>query len=63
MAVVKCPTCSTPVVWSAVSPFRPFCSDRCKNVDLGAWASERYAIPVDADPSAEGDDPETGRSS
>ncbi len=44
MAVVKCPICSSPVVWSAASPFRPFCSERCKNVDLGAWASERYAV-------------------
>lgn len=60
MAVVICPTCGTPVVWNAASPFRPFCSERCKNVDLGAWASERYAIPDATDPSAEGDDPETG---
>ena len=44
MAVVQCPTCGEKVVWSAASPFRPFCSERCKNVDLGAWASERYAI-------------------
>ena len=44
MAVVKCPTCGASVEWSATSPYRPFCSERCKNVDLGAWASERYAI-------------------
>ncbi|MEO8936402.1 MAG: DNA gyrase inhibitor YacG [Burkholderiaceae bacterium] len=44
MAAVKCPICGTLVVWSAASPFRPFCSERCKNVDLGAWASERYAV-------------------
>jgi uncharacterized protein len=60
MAVVRCPTCQGPVVWSAASPFRPFCSERCKNVDLGAWASERYAIgddaPGDGDPR-DGDDP------
>jgi endogenous inhibitor of DNA gyrase (YacG/DUF329 family) len=61
MALVKCPTCGASVFWNAASPFRPFCSDRCKNVDLGAWASERYAIPVDADPSAEQDDTATGR--
>ncbi len=53
MAVVKCPTCGTSVVWNADSPFRPFCSERCKNVDLGAWASERYAI---ADAERSGDD-------
>ena len=52
MALVKCPTCGTPVSWDAESPFRPFCSERCKNVDLGAWASERYAIP-DAQRSGE----------
>ena len=47
MAVVQCPTCGDPVVWSAASLFRPFCSDRCKNVDLGAWASGQYAIAED----------------
>ncbi len=52
MAVVKCPTCGNAVEWSAAaSPFRPFCSERCKNVDLGAWATERYAIRGDADPT------------
>jgi endogenous inhibitor of DNA gyrase (YacG/DUF329 family) len=55
MAAVKCPTCSKPVVWSAASPFRPFCSERCKNVDLGAWASERYAISGESEPGVEGD--------
>ena len=45
MAIVKCPSCGTSVEWKFDSPFRPFCSERCKNVDLGAWASERYAIP------------------
>lgn len=49
MAVVQCPTCRTDVVWSAASPFRPFCSERCKNVDLGAWASGRYAIDGEPD--------------
>ncbi len=61
MAVVRCPTCGTSVVWGAVSPYRPFCSERCKNVDLGAWASERYAISGEPDTgqdgsSGEGDD-------
>lgn len=44
MAIVKCPTCGVPVEWNAANRFRPFCSERCKNIDLGAWASERYAI-------------------
>jgi hypothetical protein len=41
---VKCPTCGTAVVWRENSKFRPFCSERCKLIDLGAWASERYSI-------------------
>jgi endogenous inhibitor of DNA gyrase (YacG/DUF329 family) len=55
MAAVRCPTCAKTVVWSAASPYRPFCSERCKNVDLGAWASERYAIPDEADQGIEGE--------
>ncbi len=42
---VECPTCKAPVVWSASSPDRPFCSHRCRLIDLGAWASEEHAIP------------------
>jgi endogenous inhibitor of DNA gyrase (YacG/DUF329 family) len=45
MPSVPCPTCNRPVEWSDASPWRPFCSERCKLVDLGAWASERNAIP------------------
>ena len=45
--LVKCPTCATPVPWSPDSKWRPFCSERCKTIDLGAWASEAYRIPVD----------------
>ena len=44
MAIVTCPTCRAPVEWHMANRFRPFCSERCKNIDLGAWASERYAI-------------------
>lgn len=47
---VACPTCRKPVRWSAESRFRPFCSDRCRVIDLGAWASERYSIPSEAPP-------------
>ena len=43
--VVKCPTCGQPVVWNEASKFRPFCSERCKMIDLGAWASDRYVVP------------------
>jgi endogenous inhibitor of DNA gyrase (YacG/DUF329 family) len=47
-------------VWSSASQFRPFCSERCKNVDLGAWASERYAI-ADDEQDTEGRDSEDER--
>ena len=42
--IVQCPTCSAPVEWSAESRFRPFCSQRCRLIDLGAWASEQHVI-------------------
>jgi endogenous inhibitor of DNA gyrase (YacG/DUF329 family) len=41
---VKCPTCGRVMVWDASSAFRPFCSERCKLIDLGAWLTERHAI-------------------
>lgn len=42
---VKCPTCSKEVEWNDSAEFRPFCSERCKLIDLGQWASEEHAIP------------------
>lgn len=45
--IVKCPTCQKNVEWSSLSPFRPFCSERCRLIDLGEWASERNSIPGD----------------
>ncbi|CAN5896097.1 DNA gyrase inhibitor YacG [soil metagenome] len=44
--LVNCPTCGVKVTWSEASPFRPFCSERCKQIDLGAWAEEKYTIPA-----------------
>lgn len=45
---VPCPTCKKPAEFSPENAFRPFCSRRCKLIDLGLWASEQYAIPADA---------------
>jgi endogenous inhibitor of DNA gyrase (YacG/DUF329 family) len=42
---VKCPTCEKEVEWNDTSPDRPFCSERCKLIDLGQWAAEEHAIP------------------
>jgi endogenous inhibitor of DNA gyrase (YacG/DUF329 family) len=55
MATVKCPTCRRPVEWSEESIYRPFCSDRCRLIDLGAWFNEQHRIP-DESPAAD-DDP------
>lgn len=49
---VKCPNCGTPVKWLPDNPYRPFCSERCKQIDLGAWASESYRVPVSSPPDA-----------
>ncbi|MBM7071132.1 DNA gyrase inhibitor YacG [Shewanella sp. 202IG2-18] len=43
---VKCPTCQQHVEWKPEAKFKPFCSERCKMIDLGDWASEKHAIPV-----------------
>lgn len=43
---VACPQCGTRVAWTPESRYRPFCSERCKLIDRGAWASESYRIPV-----------------
>jgi len=45
---IRCPTCGRVVEWSASSPWRPFCSERCKLIDLGAWASEQRSIPAES---------------
>ena len=43
MTVTPCPLCRQPVLWEAV-PTRPFCSERCRILDLGAWSSESYRL-------------------
>ena len=45
----KCPTCQREIDWSQ-SPFRPFCSERCRLIDLGAWLTEKRAIPGEPAP-------------
>ena len=44
-ASVPCPRCGAPAVFTASNRWRPFCSERCKLIDLGNWASERYRVP------------------
>jgi hypothetical protein len=56
---MKCPICKKPVALR--DPQMPFCSERCRLIDLGKWADEEYRIPVTtetlpAPPSDEEDD-------
>ena len=48
--VVRCPACGGDSVYGPANPFRPFCSERCKNMDLGAWASESFRVPDSTPP-------------
>jgi endogenous inhibitor of DNA gyrase (YacG/DUF329 family) len=43
---VKCPICRKKLTWEE-NPYRPFCSERCKLIDLGQWATEKYRVPGD----------------
>lgn len=46
---MKCPKCGKPTEWKD-NPTRPFCSERCKLLDFGAWANEEYAVPAEEPP-------------
>lgn len=56
---VKCPVCGKAALYEDANPSRPFCSERCRTIDLGAWAAERYRVPVKPDEGGSEDD-ETG---
>lgn len=51
---VRCPICDATVAWTEANPHRPFCSERCRTIDLGAWASNQRVIPGGA--AADADD-------
>lgn len=55
---VRCPACGGPSEYSPDNAWRPFCCERCKNHDFGAWASESYRVADPAVPGGEaaGDD-------
>ncbi len=54
MKQVPCPRCGQPAPFDAGNKWRPFCSERCKLIDLGDWASERYRVPVqEKEPSSD----------
>ena len=51
--VVTCPACGGKSLYAPENRWRPFCSERCRRIDLGAWASESYRVPAQPGP----DDP------
>ncbi|HPM77810.1 MAG TPA: DNA gyrase inhibitor YacG [bacterium] len=52
---IRCPTCGRTTSWEE-APRGPFCSDRCRLIDLGNWADETYRMPAD---DGGGEDPYT----
>jgi endogenous inhibitor of DNA gyrase (YacG/DUF329 family) len=60
---VSCPRCGAQVAWTAESRYRPFCSERCKLIDFGDWAMEKFRVPVEEGkdaPDTEGQDQGSG---
>ncbi|MDD2179495.1 DNA gyrase inhibitor YacG [Acidovorax sp. D2M1] len=48
--IVTCPSCGGDSVYSPANVYRPFCCERCKQMDLGAWASESFRMPTEVPP-------------
>jgi endogenous inhibitor of DNA gyrase (YacG/DUF329 family) len=48
--VVRCPVCGGDSLFAPSNPYRPFCSERCKMIDLGAWANEEFRMPDETPP-------------
>jgi endogenous inhibitor of DNA gyrase (YacG/DUF329 family) len=48
--LVPCPGCGGDSIYASSNPYRPFCSARCKNMDLGAWANEDFRMPAKVNP-------------
>ncbi|HEU5294160.1 MAG TPA: DNA gyrase inhibitor YacG [Burkholderiaceae bacterium] len=57
--LVPCPTCSRRIAYTPANRWRPFCSERCRSIDLGAWASERFRVTSPAQPG-DGEDTALG---
>jgi endogenous inhibitor of DNA gyrase (YacG/DUF329 family) len=57
--IVACPACGKASAFTASNHWRPFCSERCRTRDLGAWATESYKIPAapGEDDAVQPDDP------
>jgi endogenous inhibitor of DNA gyrase (YacG/DUF329 family) len=56
---ISCPTCKKKGTWTQDNTFRPFCSERCKLIDLGQWAEEEHRIPGEpAHPNESSEEPD-----
>jgi endogenous inhibitor of DNA gyrase (YacG/DUF329 family) len=53
MPEVACPNCNKNVAWTAESRWKPFCSERCKMIDLGEWFEETNRISDDQESAQE----------
>jgi endogenous inhibitor of DNA gyrase (YacG/DUF329 family) len=53
--MVSCPRCGTQVAWTSASKWKPFCSERCKLIDLGGWAAEEFRIEGEPPDPGEGE--------
>ena len=54
LRTVSCPRCGAQVPWGPASKYRPFCSERCQLVDLGAWATEQYRVGAEEETDTAG---------
>lgn len=54
---VACPICGSAVAWIPGNRWKPFCSERCKLIDLGQWATEKYRVPAETQEPGEGSEP------
>lgn len=57
---MKCPHCGKEII-NPKQPYRPFCSDRCKLIDLGKWISEEYRVPASEAGGNDEKNPTTGK--
>ena len=58
MKQVPCPRCGAPALFAPENKWRPFCSERCRLIDLGKWATESYRVPANDD-QPDPDDPKS----
>ncbi len=57
MPTFVCPVCDSPIDPNNKATL-PFCSDRCRQIDLGRWLDERYSVPVPKSHDPDADDPD-----